>query len=165
MKFLFIGDRKTGKTSVAHLMCNTVNEILLPTIGMQFHTSPSFLHKIWDLSGDATSQSLIKAVINDCHAIVYFCVDETSFQNIKKIWYFPNDKRKYLCVKCQPTVEMKLFAQENKIKFINASSNDIVANLLAKYEWQKYTMTKPWCCFPFLYKKHKKYDRLLVSSQ
>jgi len=164
MKFLFMGDRDTGKTTVANMMCQKYNEVLMPTIGMQFHTSASHLHKIWDLSGDKTSENLRNAVTNDCQAIVYFCTDQKSFDSIKNFWYVRSDKRKYMVVKCQPTLEMKSFASDNKIKFILTTCNQTSAKILAEHEWSKTVHAKPWCCFPFLYRRAKKYDRLLVPS-
>ena len=63
MKFIFVGDRDTGKTTVANIMCRNYYELRKPTIGVQYHLSPSKMHKIWDLSGDISSLSLLKAII------------------------------------------------------------------------------------------------------
>jgi len=164
MKFLFVGDRRTGKTYVANLMCRKYNEVAVPTIGMQFHLSPSKNHRIWDLSGDKTSLSLLQSVIKDVDAIVYFCTDEESFQSIKQVWFTKNSKRKYLYTNFMATLEMKMFAIDNDIKLLQATGVDMAAQCLARLEWSHEKTSKPWCCFPFLYAKPKRYDTLLLPS-
>lgn len=138
LRFVILGDKKSGKTTFFNKLINdnnNNNHIITPTIGVDVHT---FRHQIynyiskviiWDTSGDDKYRSIVNSYIpNSCGYILFFDLNnKETFENledwIKTIIY--SNK----CFHKHP-----IFLIGNKKDLGQHVSNNDIGNLVEKYQ-------------------------------
>ena len=96
-KFLFLGDRQTGKTLTATLLCGLPRmRTITPTIGADYYStvfSAPVDFGVWEVSGDPRCVTLIPNFVDQVDTVVYVCASNVpaSINNVKTLWR-PNIK-------------------------------------------------------------------------
>lgn len=135
LRFVILGDKKSGKTTFFNKLKNNYNEILIPTMGVDVHTYNNIMYNyiskiiIWDTSGDDKYRTIVNSYIpNSCGYILFFDLNnKETFENlenwIKTIIYHNK------CFHAHP-----IFLIGNKKDCIQNISNDDIGNLVEKYQ-------------------------------
>ena len=128
LKFIFIGDYSTGKTSILkRIITGEFDKTYEPTIGVDYNSKiiyykdAGFKINIWDSAGQEKYKSLAKSYVKNANIIfiVYDVNKESSFTNVK-MWYdyikesIDEKKVKFILIGNKIDLEKKVSTEQGK---------------------------------------------------
>jgi len=142
LKFVMIGDKNTGKSSICHKLTNNFfDENMEPTIGVEFYSiiipilDKNIKCQLWDTSGDQRFAQITKSYYKDVVGIVlvFDLSDKQSFNNLE-LWI--KDIKKYTLQTIRVLVmgnkfdktraisksKIKKYMKSNKLNYIETSA-------------------------------------------